>query len=55
VPPDGLAVSVIDCPVSIAGAEGVIAFGTNAEFTDTTSAEEHCEIGEFAESFTWYV
>ena len=38
VPPDGLAVSVIDCPLSIAGLEGMIAPAESAGLMVTKSA-----------------
>jgi hypothetical protein len=54
VPPDGLAVRVIDCPVSMVGTLGVIAPATKAGLTVTVSVGEHCETGWKAESVTRY-
>jgi hypothetical protein len=52
MPPDGFAVRVIDCPLSIVGAEGVMDPANNAGLTVTVSAAEHCETGDKAESVT---
>jgi hypothetical protein len=49
-----LALRVIDWPISIVGAEGVIPPATRAGLTVTISGEEHCETGWNAESFAKY-
>ncbi len=41
VPPDGLAVRVIDWPLSIVGVAGVTVPADNARFTPTVSPAEH--------------
>jgi hypothetical protein len=45
VPPDGFAVRVIDCPMSIVGLEGVMAPADNGGLTVTVSPAEHCDVG----------
>jgi hypothetical protein len=50
VPPEGLAVRVIDCPTSMAGDDGVIGPAASVGFTVTGSAGEHCDAD--AESVT---
>jgi hypothetical protein len=50
VPLDGFAVRVIDCPMSIVGADGVMAPAVNAGLTVTVSPAEHCDTGDKAES-----
>jgi hypothetical protein len=51
-PPDGLAVSVTDWPLSIDGADGVTAPANNAEVTVTVFPAEHCDTEDKAESVT---
>jgi hypothetical protein len=52
VPPEGLAVRVIDWPESIVGEVGVMAPADSTEFTVRESPDEHALVGEYAESVT---
>jgi hypothetical protein len=52
VPPDGLEARVIDCPLSIEGAAGVIAPATSVGLTVTVSPGEQRDFD--AESVTLY-
>jgi hypothetical protein len=52
VPPDGFAVKVTDCPLSIVGEDGVTAPAERAELTVTKSVAEVALEGEYAESDT---
>ena len=54
MPPDGLAVSVIVCPLSIAGLDGVIGFASRAEFTTIVAFVELTVVGCASVTLTKY-
>ncbi len=54
VPPDGLAVRVIDWPESSVGLVGPIPPDIKAPLTVTVSPDEHCETWVLAASVTLY-
>jgi hypothetical protein len=54
VPPDGVAVNVIDWLMSIVGLEGVMAPADRAELIVTALSAEQSEVDKEAESVTLY-